>query len=195
MFPNHVSIFDNPIFFFDGAEIQPYEDILVSGNDDLEMLSNSIRRVGEDCCGYIESINVFYHTTDEKKYYLDINRDYVFAYFKDEKFNGGLPLGFLMKFLQYKCAKILFVYDDVEFFIEKTEDTYNICIELEKIYENRDFFEENVIKKVHSKTPQTILLDCFINLIKEYKSLTGMSDYKEKDDIDLLVNILKLKVK
>jgi hypothetical protein len=193
MFPglNSDPLFDDPIFFFGMEEVPPYDDILISGNDDLDILFNSIRRIGEDCCGYIEPINVFYHTMEDKRYYLDFNKEFVFVYFKDETYDNNLPLGFIMKFLQYKCSRMIMVFEDVNFLIEKTADTYKVCIELEKIYDNPDFFYENIIKKVPSKR---ILDDCLLNLIKEYKIKIGKSNYKQIDNIDLLMKILKLNI-
>jgi hypothetical protein len=193
MFPelNNDSLFNDSSSFFGTDEVPEYDNIFISGNDDLKMLSNSIRNINEDCCGYIAPINIFYHTMDEKQYFINFNRSFVFAYIKDEDFPDHLPYGFLMKFLQYKCKKMLLVYEDNCFLLEKTEDTYKVCAELEKIYENSDFFYENIIKKVPSKR---ILADCFINLIKEYKSKIGMSEYKEIDDFDLLIKFLKLNI-
>ena len=193
MFPNLNSdpLLNDPIFFFEMDEVPKYEEKIISGYDDLNMLSNSIRMTCEDCCGYIEPINIFYHTMDEKRYYLDFNKDFVFAYFKDEIFDNDLPLGFIMKFLQYGCKKMLLVCDDIYFLLEKTEETYKICTELEKIYEASEFFYENIIKKVPSKR---ILDDCFISLVKEYKSKTGKSEFKQLDDIDLLIKLLKLNI-
>jgi len=192
MFPefNNDTSFDEPSFF-GMEEVPPYDEIFISGFDDLELLSFHIRNIGEDCCGFIEPINVHYHIMNDKRYALDYNKEFVFTYIKDVDFDGNLPYGFILKFLQYKSKKMLIVYEDVCFLIEKTLDTYKICIELDKIYNDADFFYNNIITKVKSGS---ILDDCFINLIKTYKNKIGKSNYKQIDDIDLLTKILKLNI-
>lgn len=192
MFPNLNSdpLLNDPIFFFGMVEVPEYEEKMISGYEDLYKLANGIKLIKEDCCGYIEPIITYYHTMDEKQYFLDFNREFIFAYFKDENYDH-LPLGFIMKFLQYQCKKMLLVFEDNYFLFEKTENTYKICADLEKIYKDSDFFYENIIKKVPSKR---VLDDCLMNLLNIYKCLIGKSNYKEKDDLDLLITFLKLNI-
>lgn len=192
MFPslNNDPVLNDSIEFFGLQEVPEYEEKIISGCDDLNKLAESIRLIKEDCCGYIEPIKVYYYTMDEKQYFLDFNREFVFVYFKDENYDH-LPLGFIMKFLQYQSKKILLVFEDNYFFFEKTDATYKVCADLDKIYGSPDFFYENIIKKVPSKT---ILGDCLINLINIYKSVISKSDFKETDEFDMLTRIMKLNI-
>lgn len=196
MFPglNENEEFNSASDFFGGMEVPPYKELSVLSVDNLDFLSDEIKKIGADCTGFIEPDKICYHIVHNKEYYSDFYREYVFIYFKDMNFKGNLPYGFLMKFLQYKSSKILFVYENNSFLIEKTNDTYTVCAELDKIYNDVIFYYDNIMSKIDSKSVSEILDDCYSVLISEYMKKTGIPEFKPKDDFEVLTKILKLRV-
>lgn len=194
MFPefNKNLIFDDSAGFFGMEEVPPYEELGISGSDNHGFLSDAIRgTIAEDSSGYIEQHQINCHFMYNKQFTADFNKEYIFMYFKGEEFDGTLPYCVLLKFLQHKVMKLLLVLEDIYFYFEKTPETYDICVELEKIYSNIDFFYNNVMsKKQNSRT----LDECYLNLISEYINKSGKKNYKFIDDLDILIKLLKLKV-
>lgn len=193
MFPevNNNYFDDDGSVFWGMEEMPPYDDIWSPGYADLNALSNFIKNIGEYCTGYVVPGNIFYHTFEGSKLTLDYNKEFVFVYLKDNEFDGSLPDFLIFKFLQFKSHRMLLIYDDIYFLIEKTDETYKICVELDKIYYKPDFFYDNIISKPMT---QITLEDCFVNLINAYKDNSGKSGFNTIDDIDILIKILKLNI-
>jgi len=194
MFPRFREDVENPSDFWGGAEVPPYREINISQVCNSRLLAEKIRKSGNDCTGYIEKDSVFYHIVNDKKYYSDFYRDFVFIYFKDIPFTGQLPYGYLMLFLQYKSKKTLLIYENECFLIEKTDETFTVCEELDKIYFDFDFFDRNIISRANTVSTDDIVEELYHNLITEYLNKKGMTDYKPADDFDVLIKILKLRV-
>lgn len=196
MFPslNKNIEFESPSDFWGGMEVPPYKKMKIHINDGSVLIAEKIRKIGKDCSGFIEEENINFHIMYDKKYHTDYNRTFVFIYFKDILFVSHLPYNFILSFLQYKSNKMLLVYENVCFLIKKSDETCSICAELDKIYSDSGFFEENIISKVGSITASEIMDNLYHNLISEYLKNNEMKEFNLKNDINVLTQILKLRV-
>ena len=192
MFPGYDdNILYDSDFFFEMGEVPPYYEIPVSGTNNLNSLYNEIKAIGNNCTGIIEPDKISFHLIEGDRFYIDYNKEFGFVYINGQDFTGYINYSVLLRFLQFKVKKFMFVFEDMYIYIEKTENTYDICLELYNIYLTEDFFYENIISMVKDKD---VIEKCYLNLLIEYLKIKDIPGFTLKDDFDILTKVLQLRV-
>lgn len=191
MFPeyNEIHTGDEIFGYYGYEEIPPYNTIEVYSPDSA-VIAGSIRSLGENSCGYIDNGIVNHHFCEEGSYFINMDEKYVYAYFKDIEYADYLPELFILDFLKFNACKMLLIFEDNSFLLEKTEETYKVCKILDEIYESESFCSEVFIPAVQDKNPKKV----FYKLMEIYGMKymdKGVSNY---GIIDILLKVLKLDV-
>ncbi|MCX6159211.1 MAG: hypothetical protein NTY74_14620 [Ignavibacteriae bacterium] len=191
MFPNHNKIHTgDEIFGMNGYdEIPPYRKLEVTSTDS-KVIAESIRSLGDNSCGYIDNGVVNYHFCDVNTFYINMDDKYVYSYFKDVNFTDILPKLMILDFLKFNACKMLIIFEDTSFLLEKTAETYKICKILDKIYASKSFFFGVIRPAVQDKNPEKV----FPRLVEVYSMKYMNTDVSNYSTLDLLMKVLKLNV-
>ncbi|MCX6160242.1 MAG: hypothetical protein NTV87_02735 [Ignavibacteriae bacterium] len=192
MFPEYCN--EHPavdVFGFNGFETIPaYRKMDVTDSDGLKQVSVKIRRLGENSCGFIENGKINFHTCDEDAYFINMDNEFVYAYFKDKIYHDYMPVLMILDFLKYKSRKLMLVYEDTFFVIEKTDDTYKICEKLDVIYSSGSFLREVFIRSISEDNYENI----FHKLLEIYSMRYLDRDIRNYKLFDVLLKVLKLEI-
>jgi len=148
MFPEYCKEFPGEeIFSYNGYEdIPAYRKAEIPDENGSNVVAKAILSIEENCCGFIEDKIVNYHTCEEDSYFVNMDKKYVFAYFKGVKFDDLFPATILLDFIKFRAESMLLVFEDTHFVLKKTQATYKVCEKLDKIF-CADSFTPNVIMK------------------------------------------------
>ena len=195
MFPQYCKVLSgDDVFYLNGyEEIPPYRKASISDIEDINHIVKEVKVLNTNCCGFVFSDMVNYHSCSENFYLLDLDKEFVFLYFQGESYNASvsIPHLILLKFIQHKCGKLLLIYEDVHFLLKKTEDTFKICKKLDEIYCSHEFFSNVIIKAVSENNYQ----DIFLKLLEIYSIRYGEKDVRGYDIFNLLLKVLKIEIK
>ena len=191
MFPNHNKIHTGDEIFGNNGydEIPPYMKLEVASTEP-KVIAESIRSLGDNSCGYIDNGVVNHHFCEENTFYINMDDKYVYTYFKDVNFTDILPKLMILDFLKFNACKMLIIFEDTSFLLEKTEETYKICKILDEIYESELFFFGDVRPAVQDKNPSKV----FTRLLEVYSIKYMNTDVSNYSTLDLLKKVLKLNV-
>ncbi len=191
MFPEFSKENDaNEVFEANGFEkIPAYRKIEVI-EPLAEYIASSVKTLGANSCGFVENNVINYHLCDSDSYFINMNNKYVFAYFKDAEFSNSMPVMILLNFLKFKAERILFIYEDTHFLIEKTEDTYKVCEKLDEIYVSPSYLFNIIIKAVSDESYENM----FYKLLEIFSLKYLNKDIRSYGIIDILLKVLKLDV-
>lgn len=179
------------IFSFYGYEERPAYRYAESEDNTDSGLAKAIREVKNECCGYIEGNTIKYNTCDIESYFINMDDEYVFAYFYGVVFNDNFPLFLLFDFLKFKAKKMLLVYEDTNFLFEKTDDTYKVCVKIDDIYESPSFLHEILIKSIGEGNYDNI----FYKLAEIYSYKHLNKKLKDNSLLSIFLKIYRLDIK
>lgn len=191
MFPNYCKEFDaNDVFGYHGFEkIPAYRKIEVI-EPEVEYIASCIKTTNGNSCGFISDQTINYHTCDSESYFINMDNDFVFAYFAYEDYNNNLPLMMIFDFLKCKASRILLVFEDMYFLLEKTPATYKVCEKLDEIYSSHSFMENVFIPAISEKNHVNI----FYKIVEIFGSRYLNKDTTKYDILDILMVVLILDI-
>lgn len=198
MFPSHYKETENlvPQIYFGGEEPPPYLTASIAdGATILETAENiSLIGGGAQSCGYIENARIFFHLCEGKEFHIDLSKEFIYLA-AHESLSHVLPTAFMtLQFLQEPCRRALFITSREAVYLEKTADSYQVCNELDAIW---DIWVGLYGKRlIGRKSKHCRILPC---LMKYYEELTVGNSSEEWEfwDLfcyDLLRKRFKLKV-
>lgn len=191
MFPEYSKTFEsNDVFGANGFDKIPVYRKIEVIEPLAEYIASSVKTLGENSCGYIDKCVINYHLCDKDSYFINMDNKYVFAYFKNAEFCNNIPVMMLLEFLKYKADRILLVYEDTHFLIEKTEDTYKVCEKLDEIYMSPSYLFNIIIKAVGEESYENM----FYKLLEIFSMKYLNKDIRNYVIIDILLKVLKLDV-
>lgn len=191
MFPKHNKIHTGDEIFgnYGYDEIPPYRKLEVVSTEP-KTIAVSIRLLGENSCGYIDNGVVNHHFCEKGSYFINMDDKYVYTYFKDINYTDILPKLMILDFLKFNACKMLIIFEDTSFLLEKTDETYNICKILDKIYASKSFFFGEIRPAVQEKNPEKV----FNRLMEVYSIKYMNTDVSNYSTLDILKEVLKLDV-
>jgi hypothetical protein len=143
MFPRLCETFKElvPEVYFGGEEIPPYLTSALPEGASIDEIVAAIREIGSgsNSCGYIESGFINYHLDDEGHFLIDRSKDFIYLADFGKETQGYQPSSFaVLRFLQDPCRRALFVNSESAVHVEKTPDTYDLCTELDRFWEDTE---------------------------------------------------------
>lgn len=192
MFPEYCKISEaEDVFGFNGYDSIPaYRKTSIENPNNNTQIVTALRNIGHNCCGFIENNEIHYHLCDSDAYFINMNDNFVFAYFKDEYFKNQLPVLIILEFLKYKANKIILVYEETYFVLEKTKETYHVCEKLDEIYSSRRYIEDVFVKFISNEQYAMI----FHKLIEIFSMRYMNKDTRRYNDIDVMMKVLRLEI-
>jgi len=192
MFPEYCKDYSaENIFGNNGYErIPAYRKIEVILPDDMKILVNTIKSLGENSCGFIYNSVVNYHLCDPDSYLINMDNNFVFAYFKDVMFDNIIPSMMLLDFLKFRTNKLLLIFEDTFFLLQKTEETYKVCEKLDEIFLSSSFMRNVFIKSIGEDNYENI----FYKLMEIYSMKYLSRDIRKYNFFDILLKILKFDI-
>ena len=192
MFPEYCKLSNaEDVFSYHGYDTIPaYRKLSLENPSNQEQTAAAIKSINDNSCGYIESNEINYHLCDSNAYFINTSDKFVFAYFQGEYYKGSMPVLLMLEFLKYKAEKIMLVFEDTNFVIKKTEETYRICEKLDEIFTSSSFFEKVFIKSISNDQYEMI----FYKLIEIFCMKYMNKDSRKLYDLDVMLNVLKFEI-
>ncbi|MBM4165654.1 MAG: hypothetical protein FJ218_01805 [Ignavibacteria bacterium] len=142
----------------DDVIIPPYEEITLPPDASPQKIAREIYSTsnGTDISGYIANDTVYFHKSEEVDYGSNTSKWFSFATYNLPSEPTRLVPSSLavLVFLVNNAHQVMFIANNYAIHLEKTVETYEICRELNKIYESEEFLEY-----LESTKPQVV--DCF----------------------------------
>ena len=156
MFPMLCETFKElvPEVFFGGEDVPPYLTSVLPERASLNEIVTSIGTIGSgsNSCGYIEDGTINYHLDDDGHFLIDRSKDFIYLADFGMETQGYQPSSFaVLRFLQDPCRRALFVNMESAVYVEKTPDTYALCTELDRFWEDTEV-SKPVMEAVDSGT-------------------------------------------
>lgn len=188
MFPRLNEIFKSvtPQLYFGGEDAPTYNKLSLPANSSIQDIAQTIYDLAynKNLCGYIANDTVNYFIDECGSIQIDSSKDFIFLADRNaEAFTHPTPFG-IIRFLEDPCDKALFISEGSAFYIEKTPATYQLCVELDDIWDENEFYE-TIIETIDSEDMNK-LQSLLSTLMKEYErrkygSSTSIWDFVEEN--------------
>lgn len=192
MFPEFCKLVDsigdynNPEF----DTVPAYRKLSLEDSGNNKLTFSTIKSINHNSYGFIVNNEVNYRLCDFNSYYINMNDKFVYAYFAGEYYKDTLPVLMILEFLKFKANKIMFVFEDNYFVLEKTKATYLICEKLDEIYSSSSYLHNVLIKSISKDEYEMI----FHRLIEIFSMRYRNKDSRNMNIIDVMLKILKLEI-
>jgi hypothetical protein len=125
--------------------------------------------------GHIKNDFIFYcEQNSNDVLQSDLSKDTIF-FASPAPCKGIVPSSLtILRFLQGQGRKAYFILGEIGYCIEKTENTYALCLELDKLWDDGDFFLEKVVPILGGENYEYNLDNLFQFLMKEYSLTRGL---------------------
>jgi len=188
-----------PQVYFGGEHIPPYLTSALPEGASIEEIVAAIREIGSgsNSCGYIESGSIHYHLDEDGHFLIDRSKEFIYlGDFNVETQSYQPPSFAVLQFLQDPCHRALFVNIESAVYIEKSPDTYALCTELDRFWEDMEV-SKRVMEAVDSGTFREKALPLLLKAYEKQKhsESSEMWEFWETFRVLLMRERLKLAVK
>lgn len=155
--------------YFGGEEPPTYHQISLQANASITDIAQLIYDMAytKNVCGYITENFINYFVDERGKIEIDASKEFIFLAERGiEPFTHPTPLG-IVRFLQDPCDKAIFISEGSAYYLEKTPKTYQLCVELDEIWDDNSFFES--IEEIMDGDDYDRLNEILPLLMKEYE--------------------------
>jgi len=171
MFPRLTELLKSgtPETYFGGEDAPTYNKLSFPADSSIQDIAQTIYDLAynKNVCGYVANDTVNYFIDERGTIQLDASKDFIFLAERNVgAFTHPTPLG-IFRFLQDPCDKALFISEGSAFYIEKTPATYELCVELDNIWDENEFYE-TIIETIDSEDMNR-LHSLLSILMKEYE--------------------------
>ena len=140
MFPTHCNMIQGlaPEVYFGGSPIPSYHEVRLITGTSIEEIVLAIRRIAKraNANGYIDGDRIKYHFDTSGEIQIDRSKGFIFLADLRQEAEHFHPSAFtLLQFLQDPCRRALIVTRGRALLLEKTPETYSLCVELDRIWE------------------------------------------------------------